>query len=41
MVAIQKLRFAYNSRTEHDRKKNLTGIPRFGVIKSAEAIFKF
>ena len=40
MAAIQKLYFAYNSRTKHDRKKNSTGIPEFRVIESDEAIFK-
>ena len=40
MAAIQKLYFAYNSRTKHDRKENSTGIARFIVIESNETIFK-
>ena len=40
MAAIEKLTFAYNSRTKHDRQKNSTGIPKFRVIESDEATFK-
>ena len=40
MAAIEKLYFAYNSRTKHDRKENSTGIFTFRATEFKEIIFK-